>query len=195
MNEFDANGKPLTASSFDYSAKGYDGFMGFGYDHKTGECCEDCICAEDCFEIEIPLIFWIWYEWKAPCEDLDTRTTFVDEYVGFDCEAPRIGRVNWLSGDVTTTGGYEQVQVILTDLELPQDENEFFEIKINAHWFKEMNQGCDGSFSVYIVSDKNPPDQDNTLLELHESTQVIQESCSTNRIATFQFNAHDAKWK
>jgi hypothetical protein len=45
--EKDEDGDPLTASKFDWVAKGYDGFLGFGSGDQG--CCEDCICDDDCY--------------------------------------------------------------------------------------------------------------------------------------------------
>lgn len=48
MNFYETNSKGEPLKWSDVSNSGYDGFIGFG--EENGECCEDCICADDCGE-------------------------------------------------------------------------------------------------------------------------------------------------
>jgi hypothetical protein len=60
----------LRASDHQWWTKGFDGFLGYGSD-STGNCCEDCICADQCSQF---VQIWIQYHWQNPCVDLDTST-------------------------------------------------------------------------------------------------------------------------
>ena len=85
MKELDENEDPLTASKFDWRAKGFDGFMGFGYDPETEECCEDCICDDECEKKEDSTTFEFRIYWFEDCADLDLSVKFGDKEAGYSC--------------------------------------------------------------------------------------------------------------
>ena len=195
MKELDEDGKPLTASKFDWQTRGFDGFIGFGYDPETGECCEDCICDDECEDDDLPPVFFIRYEWDAPCTDLDTQTEFLGESVGFDC-GNNPDFLFWQSGDNVKTGGFELVEVLF-DLS-DKEPDDVFEVNLNAGWFEPAwEESCNGDFRVYIMPNDLPPSlPDNPpLLEKEINTFVKARGCQQNRVATFQFSKEEIKWK
>ena len=194
MRELDEDGKPLTASKFNWQGKGYDGFIGYGYDKEKGECCEDCICDDECEDEDLPPVFYIRYEWQAPCTDLDTQTEFLGESVGFGC-GNNPDFLFWQSGDNVGAGGFELVKVLF-DLQ-DKEPDEVFELNIYAGWYDPAwNELCDGSFQIYIMPNDLPPSLDNPpLLEKEIVSFVRARGCQQNFITTFQFSKNEIKWK
>jgi len=74
-----ASGGSLSGTNFDWKAKGYQGFMGFGVD-EDGKCCEDCICADKCL---VDCVYWYG---KKPVRALYNSNNFGFQVGGFQME-------------------------------------------------------------------------------------------------------------
>lgn len=192
MRELDNNGKPIKASTYNWRAKGFDGFLGYGYDKETGECCEDCICDDNCEEV-LPATFYILYAWEAPCKDLDTKTTFLDFEVGWSCRNNQGDLMRWTSGDQTTAGGFEAIQV---NFDLEENPEEEYTIETHAHWYEPAwDESCNGNFSIYVTAEPELPDAENpAFLEEDFNTQVKFAGCSQNFIRKIIFSKKEIKW-
>lgn len=191
MLELDANDKPIKASTFNWIGKGFDGFLGFGIDKETGECCKDCICDNNCTGT-LPPTFYIIYSWEQPCRDLDTQTTFLGNSVGFGCD--NIARnMSWVSGDDTGIGGLEVVAINF-DIEEANDRD--YTISTYAHWHEPAWQDdCSGKFTIYVTAEAKFPDKDNpAFLEKEFNTSTLFRGCSQNFIAKIKFNKDEIKW-
>ena len=84
------------------------------------------------------LILEIQYSWPADQPDLDTGTFFLGESVGFGCGfSPYIS----FSGDDTSTGGIEIVQVALGASFAAGAWSEEVLVDMNVQWFLEPYRG------------------------------------------------------
>jgi len=190
--ELDSNGRPLRASTFDWAEKGYDGFLGYG-EEPDGGCCEDCICDDLCYSTLI-----VWYEWQAPCKDLDTNTTYLNDSVGFDCLRATQRSIKWSSDD-TGVGGREYALILFDESEIPTSAGDYLEVDLHAGWYQyAWDNTCNGNFEVYVLDELKDPslgDGQHILLQKSFNTLVQQSSCASNYLNTIQFNNQEIKWK
>lgn len=220
MRELDENGKPLTASSFDYFAKGYDGFMGYGYDSETGECCEDCICDDEC-EKQESTYFELRIFWFEDCADADFSIRFGDKVGGWSCannsvnsglysgeclnEKEKGHQICW-GGDRRAERQNEVffVRVDWSKFESEKvevDEKEFFHLEVSAHWHApNFKAGCSGNFDLFMLPCGQPPWGDcNAEGDVNEpfiqkrvtGYQTQGNGCSTNKILDLYFNPNE----
>lgn len=220
MRELDQNGKPLTASTFDYLAKGYDGFMGFGYDSATGECCEDCICDDECEKEDITS-FELRFFWFEDCADLDISIKFGDKEGGwscrnnsennglysFDClnEKNKGHQICW--GGDRTSARQDEVFFVGVDWsnfeseKVVVDKREFFHLEVSAHWHApNYTAGCSGNFDFFMLPCGQPPwhncnaegDVNEPFIQKRVTGYQTQANgCSTNKILDLYFNPNE----
>jgi hypothetical protein len=221
MRELDADGEPIKASTYNYRAKGYDGFLGYGYDEESGDCCEDCICNDECEKIVDVTTFEIRAYWFEDCKDLDMQVKLYDKSGGFDClnNSSNGGRYSfdclnsedaghqicWI-GDDTSTQGVEVFFIKLDWNKFEEDAvvyngSNYFKLEVFAHWFEPAyKEGCSNNFDFFAQPCGVEPyslcsagGEENTpfIEKAITGYNIIGNGCSSSKITTLYINKNE----
>lgn len=171
------NGSPDTTSDLVVTA--LNGIRSYSRVSNIGEVGEDrrVVTIESIDGLEL----FAEYTWPADQEDLDTGTEFADEKVGFQC-GPLITEYMTFSGDDTTLGGSETVEIRLSAAREDGVWEDSVSVVFNAGWFEPPNRGP-ASLRMVLRPQGTESEIPNSGLSLPISPGV-QDGCSTNLVAT-----------
>lgn len=175
---------------------------------NSGNCCEDCECAEICEGL--PNI-WVRLEWDSPCKDLDSSILWNSTRVGWNCndnfeqsykcnQNSSEPKICWF-GDNVQTGGYEEFGIYFNFADLltigeNKDGVKMFRANIYASWYQpNWEESCGGTFHFSVNPKRGQPGVDNEPFFEKTFTNFFNsyDGCSENIIAFLFWNETEVK--